>query len=147
MASPMWCTGDAPTQRLSKPRTNTSASSLLNLASQQIQRSSPITPIDFSMSGDNVIAAVAQAEDRRSRRKSRARVKDHSQHASSDDEEYSRQRVTKRGVKGLMSRSRSSFNQLASSNSSLVHHSSSSSRELDSKKTELVREEIQEKAM
>ena len=146
MAGTMWSTGDAPTQRLSKPRTNTSSSTLLNLASQQSQPSSPITSIEHSPSGENTTVPVTQAGDRRSRRKSRARLRDYLHHTSSDDEEGPKQRVTKRGVKERLSRSRSSH-QLASSSSSLVHLSSSSSRELDSKKMKLVREEIKEKAM
>ena len=146
MASSMWSTGDVPTQRLSKPRINTSSSNLLNMASQQSQRSTPITPIESSLSSDSITVLASQTGDRRSRRTSRARLRDYLPHASSDDDDP-KYKVTKRRVKERLSRRVSSFNQLASSNSSLVHLSSSSSRELDSKKTELVREEIEEKAL
>ena len=146
MASNIWPACDTATHRLSKPRTNTSSSNLLNLASQQNQPSSPLTPSEHSLSSDNVTIKASRSVDRRSRRKSRTRLREFLHGYSSEEEDSQKQKGTKRGVRDRLSRSGSSFSRVASANSSAIHLSSSSNRELDNEKSELVRKEIREKA-
>ncbi|KAG7007198.1 hypothetical protein G7Y79_00011g030960 [Physcia stellaris] len=148
MPGKIWPACDAPTQRLSKPRTNTSGSSsnLLSLSDQQSQPSSPIVPNEPALSGENATIIAAQNGERRSRRKSRSKIREYLHGQSSDDETIQKQKSSKRGVRERLSRSSSSLYHLTTGKSSTIQLSSPSSRELDNEHSELIRQEITHKA-
>lgn len=147
----MWPACDAPTQRLAKPRTNTSSSNLLSLASPQSLTSPPVTPFEPSLSSEDVTVKACQTGDSRSRRQSRSKLREYLRGQSSDEEDVQKQKVVKpgakRGVRERLSRSSSSLYHLTSGKSSTTQFPSPSSFELDDGDNSRVRQEITEKAL
>ena len=147
-------------RRLSKPRTNTSSSNLLSWSDTPAEMpSSPITSSDMDYFGEQATTVSSQGE-RRSRRKSRSKLRaylygssshDSSQSFSSDEEEDRRNSLVgaARGAKKRLSRTGSSIMQLSSAKASTNYLPSTSSTNLHSSDPEeavRVAEQIKERA-
>lgn len=128
--------------RLSKPRTNTSSTNLLKLSESHREPSSPITPADSYVIGDQVTVAASQSGERRSRRRALSRLRaylnganqDKFQPYSSDEEGDGQKGLSEiaRGVKNRLSRAGtgSSISQVPSAGASSTQFSNSSSSRL-----------------
>lgn len=100
-------------QRLSKPRTNTSSTNLLKVTEHR-EPSSPISPSDTHVFGDEVAVTTSRSGETRSRRRTRTKIRaylygagqDHSQSCSSGEEDQEQKGLVDiaRGVKGRLSR-------------------------------------------
>ncbi len=148
-------------RRLSKPRTNTSSSNLLNYSdSQPLETSSPLASSDMDYFGEHATTVSSQGE-RRSRRKSRTKLREYlygSSHESSntlsseDDEDKQQNALTgaARGARKRLSRTGSSIMQLSSAMASTNHLSSPSASKLnlgsDPEEAAMVAERIKERA-
>lgn len=136
MSSRIWPTCETTTHRLSKPRTNTSSSNLLSLASQQLEGSSPRSPTNMSLLSDDPVV-TSQTGDRRTRRKSRSKIRtylqgsgnEHAQENSSEDEGRE-QRGIVNGVKKRISRRSSSLSRLTHRRRSSIPLASAASSRL-----------------
>ena len=147
MPGKIWPACDTPTQRLSKPRTNTSSS---NLLSHQSQPSSPLTPSEPSFSSEKATVRASQNGERRSRRQSRSKIREYLHGPSSEEEEDQKRKGSKRSIRERLSRSSSSLHHLTNSKSSTTQLSNHSNRELDDdndESSERMRWEITQKAM
>jgi len=153
MGSNLWPGCQEPTQRLSKPRTNNSCSNLLSLASQHSEGSSPRSPADSSMFSESHIV-TSQNGDRRSRRKSRSKMRsflqgspNESAPANSSEEEDSPQRGIVKDVRRRISRRSSSLSRLAHRRRSSTQLASASSSRLmlDDEESARMEQEIKEK--
>lgn len=152
MGSAIWPSCDEPAQRLSKPRTNTSSSNLLTLASQQSEASSPRSPDSSMFSEDHVV--TSQTGDRRSRRKSRSKIRsylhgsgnDSPRRSSSDDEDDGQRGIVK-DVRKRISRRSSSLSRLSYCRRSSTQLASNTSSRLKLNDDESTRmeQEIKEK--
>ncbi|KAL8791292.1 MAG: hypothetical protein Q9195_005981 [Heterodermia aff. obscurata] len=144
MPGKIWPACDTPTQRLSKPRTNTSSSNLLN---HQSQPSSPLTPSEPSLPSEKTAVKASQKGERRSRRQSRTKIRDYLHGQSSEEEDDQKPKGNKRGIRERLSRSSSSLYHLTSGKLSTTQLSNHSSRELDEESSERTRREITQKAL
>ena len=149
-------------QRLSKPRTSTSSSNLLNLTQQKNDSSSPLTPTDTYGFGENATVVTSPTGDVRSRRDARSKLREYlygpnnqAQTPSSEDEDDGPKRFSKvAGLKKRLSRSGSSFAQLPSAKSSSLYLTNPSGSRLllselstvDLEETERIAQDIKEKA-
>ena len=151
-------------QRLSKPRTSTSSSNLLNLIQQKNESSSPLTPTDGYGFGDNATIVTSPTGEVKSRRDTRSKLREYlygpnnqAQPASSEDEDDGPKRFAKvaGGLKKRLSRRGSSFTQLPSAKSSSLYLTNSSGSRLllsselstlDFEESERIAEAIKEKA-
>ena len=151
-------------QRLSKPRTSTSSSNLLNLTQHKNESSSPLTPTDAYGFGENLTVVTSPAGEVRSRRDARSKLREYlygpnyqAQTPSSEDEDEAPKRFSKvaGGLKKRLSRSGSSFTQLPSAKSSSLYLTNPSGSRLllsselsaiDSEETERTAQDIKEKA-
>ena len=152
------------TQRLSKPRTSTSTSNLLNLTAQNNEPSSPLTPTDTYGLGGNATVVTSPTGEVRSRRDARSKLRDYLygpnnqiQAPSSEEEDDGPKRFSKvaGGLKKRLSRSGSSFTQLSSAKSSSLYLTNSSGSRLvlsselstdDLEESQLIARGIKEKA-
>ena len=144
MPGKIWPACDTPTQRLSKPRTNTSSSNLLSHLSQP---SSPLTPSEPPLSSEKATVRVSQNGERGSRRQSRSKIKEYLHGQSSEEEDEQKQKGNKRGIRERLSRSSSSLHHLTNGKSSTTQLSNHSNRELDDESSERTRWEITQKAL
>ena len=146
MSSNLRSVCDPPTQRLTKPRTYSSASNLLTLGNYQSQPSSPMTPTEHPLHTEDVTIQATQSGNRRSRRKSRAKIREYIHGHSSEDEEKDYKKGIKQGVKNCLTRSSSSLARIASGRSSTTQLLSLANGDLDEEDSELLRKTIEEKA-
>ena len=151
---------DGMGRRLSKPRTNNNSSSnLLNYSDPPLESSSPFTNSDMDYFGDATV--VTSQGERRSRRKSRSKIRaylygshsESSQTLSSDEDDQSpskRLSGAASGAKKRLSRTGSAFIQLSNAKSSTSQLSFPSNSNLllahDSEESVMVAEQIKEKA-
>lgn len=150
-------------QRLSKPRTSTSSTSLLKLTQQKNESSSPPTPIDTHGLGEKVMVVTSPTGEVRSRQDARSKLREYlyapnnqAQTPSSEEEDDGPRRFSKvaGGLKKRLSRSGSSFTQLPSAKSSSLYLTNSSGSRLlfsselslDLEESERIAENIKEKA-
>ena len=150
-------------QRLSKPRTSTSTSNLLNFTQQKNETPSPLTPTDTHVLGENATTVTSPTGEVRSRRDTRSKLRDYlygpgnqAQMVSSEDEDDGPKRFSKvAGLKKRLSRSGSSFTQLPSAKSSSLYLINASGSRLllpselstvDNEESERLAEDIKEKA-
>ena len=142
-------------RRLSKPRTNSSTTNLLSTFSdhQMEAPSSPLNSPDIDYFGDHA-AVVSSQGDRRSRRKSRSKIRAYLyganeeviQNSSEDDEGRSVLAGTARNVKKRLSRTGSSIMQLQSAKASSAYLSKSDSQGSDPEESAMIAVQIKEKA-
>lgn len=142
-------------RRLSKPRTNSSTTNLLSTFSdhQTEAASSPLNSPDIDYFGDHAAVVSSQSE-RRSRRKSRSKIRAYLygpneeaiQNSSDDDEGRSVLAGTARNVKKRLSRTGSSIMQLQSAKASSAYLSKSDSQGSDPEETAMIAVQIKEKA-
>ena len=142
-------------RRLSKPRTNTSTTNLLSTFSdhQTEATSSPLNSPDIDYFGDHAAVVSSQGE-RRSRRKSRSKIRAYLygtneetiQNSSEDDEGRSVLAGTARNVKKRLSRTGSSIMQLQSAKASSAYLSKSDSQGSDPEGSAMLAVQIKEKA-
>ena len=146
-------------RRLSKPRTNTSSSNLLSSPDTPGEVSSPIASSDMDYFGEHATTVSSQGE-RRSRRKSRTKLRaylygssshESSQSLSSDEDEERQNGLAgaARGAKKRISRTGSSIMQLSSAKASTNYLSCGSSSNLLTSNAEdsvRVAEQIKERA-
>ena len=142
-------------RRLSKPRTNSSTTNLLSTFSdhQTETASSPLNSPDIDYFGDHVAVVSSQGE-RRSRRKSRSKIRAYLyganeeaiQNSSEDDEGRSVLAGTARNVKKRLSRTGSSIMQLQSAKASSAYLSKSDSQGSDPEESAMIAVQIKEKA-
>ena len=125
--SKIWSTCEAPTQRLSKPRTNTSSSNLLSLASHQSEASSPRSPTDNSIFGEDHIV-TSQKGDRRSRRKSRSKIRTYLQNSGNDHAPTNSSEDEESGQRGIVNEVRQRLSRRSSSLSRFTHTRRSSTQ-------------------
>ena len=147
MPGKIWPACDTPTQRLSKPRTNTSST---NLLSHQSQPSSPLIPSEPSLSSEKATVKASQNGERRSRRQSRSKIREYLHGQSSEEEDGQKPKGSKRGIRERLSRSSSSLHHLTNGKSSTTQLSNHSNRELDDddeETSERTRWEITQKAL
>lgn len=149
MGGILWPAGQEPTQRLSKPCTNTSSSNLLALALHQ----SPRSPAESAICSESHMVTTPDGE-RRSRRKSRSRMRSFLQGspnepgaAPSSEEEDSPQGGIVNDARRRISRRSSSLSRLAHRKRSLTQLvSASSSRQmLNDEESARMEHEIKEK--
>ncbi|KAL8822316.1 MAG: hypothetical protein Q9191_006947, partial [Dirinaria sp. TL-2023a] len=110
MGGKIWSGCEAPTQRLSKPKTNTSSSNLQSLTSQRSEPSTPVSPIHGSMFDEDPVV-TSQTGDRRSRQKSRSKIRtflhgsgNETAAAQSSDEDDNGQQGLVSGIRKRLSR-------------------------------------------
>jgi len=153
MGSSLWPGCQEPTQRLSKPCTNSSSSNLLSLASKYTESSSPRSPADSSVFSESHMV-TSQNGDRRSRRKSRSRMRSLLQGspnepapANSSEEEDSPQGGIVNDVRRRISRRSSSLSRLAHRRRSLTQLASASISRLmlEDEESAHMEQEIKEK--
>lgn len=140
-------------RRLSKPRTNTSSSNLLGLSEQSIGIASPPNSSASDYFGEYAVVVNSQGE-RRSRRKSRSRIRSYlygSNHeaiqTSSDDEDVrGALNVAARDMRKRLSRTGSSIMQLQSAKASTARLSKSESQGSDLEESVMVADQIKERA-
>ena len=142
-------------RRLSKPRTNSSTTNLLSTFSdhQTEATSSPLNSPDIDYFGDNAAVVSSQGE-RRSRRKSRSKIRAYLyganeeaiQNSSEDDEGRGVIAGTARNVKKRLSRTGSSIVQLQSAKASSAYLSKSDSQGSDPEESAMLAVQIKEKA-
>ena len=142
-------------RRLSKPRTNSSTTNLLSTFSdhQTEATSSPLNSPDIDYFGDHAAVVSSQGE-RRSRRKSRSKIRAYLyganeeaiQNSSEDDEGRSVLAGTARNVKKRLSRTGSSIMQLQSAKASSAYLSKSDSQGSDPEESAMIAVQIKEKA-
>ena len=142
-------------RRLSKPRTNSSTTNLLSTFSdhQTEATSSPLNSPDIDYFGDHVAVVSSQGE-RRSRRKSRSKIRAYLyganeeaiQNSSEDDEGRSVLAGTARNVKKRLSRTGSSIMQIQSAKASSAYLSKSDSQASDPEESAMIAVQIKEKA-
>ena len=142
-------------RRLSKPRTNSSTANLLSTFSdhQTEAASSPLNSLDIDYFGDHAAVVSSQGE-RRSRRKSRSKIRAYLyganeeaiQNSSEDDEGRSVLAGTARNVKKRLSRTGSSIMQLQSAKASSAYLSKSDSQGSDPEESAMIAVQIKEKA-
>ena len=148
-------TPENASRRLSKPRTNTSSSNLLSTFSdnQTESTSSPLNSPDTDYFGNHAAVVSSQGE-RRSRRKSRSKIRaylyganDEAIHVSSEEDD-SRNGLagTARSVKNRLSRTGSSIMQLQSAKASTAYLSKSDSQGSDPEESAMIAVQIKEKA-
>lgn len=157
---------ESRSQRLSKPRTNTSSTNLLKVTEQHREPSSPISPSDTHMFGDESTVITSRSGDTRSRRRARSKLRaylygagqDNAQSCSSGEEDPEQKGLVDiaRGVKGRLSRvgTGTSIQQLPSAEASSTQLSNVSSSKLmllhddrlDLEESERMVREIKEKA-
>ena len=151
---------DGMGKRLSKPRTNNNSSpNLLNFTDQPLESSSPFTSSDMDYFGDATV--VTSQGERRSRRKSRSKIRaylygshsESSQTLSSDEDDQSpskRLSGAAQGARRRLSRTGSAFMQLSNARSSTSQSSNPSNSNLllayDTEESVMVAETIKEKA-
>ena len=151
-------------QRLSKPRTSTSSSNLLNPVQQKNESSSPLTPTDTYGLGETATVVTSPTGDVRSRRDARSKLREYLygpnnqvQTPSSEEDDDGPKRFSKvtGGLKKRLSRRGSSFTQLPSAKSSSLYLTASSGSRLqlssdlsaiDLEESERTVEHIKEKA-
>ncbi|MCJ1463007.1 hypothetical protein MMC07_001611 [Pseudocyphellaria aurata] len=129
-------------QRLSKARTNSSSPNLLKITVQHYEPSSPISPADTHVFGDDNTPTASPFGKNQKRRRSRSKFRsclygagqDNSQSCSSGDEEQDQKGLVDiaRGVKGRLSRAgtATSISQLRSAGTSSTQLSNASSSKL-----------------
>lgn len=154
MGSSLWPGCQEPTQRLSKPCTNTSSSNLLlALASKYSEGSSACSPTESPISSESQIV-TSQDGDRRSRRKSRSRMRSFLQGspnepapAHSSEEEDSPQGGIVNDVRRSISRRSSSLSRLAHRRRSLTQLATASNSRLmlDDEESARMEQDIKEK--
>ena len=142
-------------RRLSKPRTNSSTTNLLSTFSdhQTEATSSPLNSPDIDYFGDHAAVVSSQGE-RRSRRKSRSKIRAYLyganeeaiQNSSEDDEGRGVLAGTARNVKKRLSRTGSSIMQLQSAKASSAYLSKSDSQGSDPEESAMLAVQIKEKA-
>ena len=142
-------------RRLSKPRTNSSTTNLISTFSdhQTEATSSPLNSPDIDYFGDHAAVVSSQGE-RRSRRKSRSKIRAYLyganeeaiQNSSEDDEGRGVLAGTARNVKKRLSRTGSSIMQLQSAKASSAHLSKSDSQGSDPEESAMLAVQIKEKA-
>ena len=142
-------------RRLSKPRTNSSTTNLLSTFSDHHTEapSSPLNSPDIDYFGDNAAIVSSQGE-RRSRRKSRSKIRAYLyganeeaiQNSSEDDEGRGVLADTARNVKKRLSRTGSSIMQLQSAKASSAYLSKSDSQGSDPEESAMLAVQIKEKA-
>ena len=150
-------------RRLSKPRKNNSSSNLLSWSDTPVEMpSSPLTSSDMDYNFGEQTTNVSSQGERRSRRKSRSKLRaylygsspqDSSPSWSSDEEEEEQRHNSlvdaARGAKKRLSRTGSSIMQLSSAKASTNYLSSASTPNLqssDQAESIIVAEQIKEKA-
>lgn len=142
-------------RRLSKPRTNSSTTNLLSTFSDHHTdtTSSPLNSPDMDYFGDNAAIVSSQGE-RRSRRKSRSKIRAYLyganeeaiQNSSEDDEGRGVLAGTARNVKKRLSRTGSSIMQLQSAKASSAYLSKSDSQGSDPEESAMLAVHIKEQA-
>ena len=142
-------------RRLSKPRTNSSTTNLLSTFSdhQTETNSSPLNSPEIDYFGDHAAVVSSQGE-RRSRRKSRSKIRAYLyganeeaiQNSSEDDEGRGVLAGTARNVKKRLSRTGSSIMQLQSAKASSAYLSKSDSQGSDPEESAMLAVQIKEKA-
>ena len=142
-------------RRLSKPRTNSSTTNLLSTFSDHETEaaSSPLNSPEIDYFGDHAAVVSSQGE-RRSRRKSRSKIRAYLygaseeaiQNSSEDDEGRSVLAGTARNVRKRLSRTGSSIMQLQSAKASSAYLSKSDSQGSDPEESAMLAVQIKEKA-